>query len=103
MPDGNINGYTSGISKCCKRQISTYKGYYWCYATDYPNWTPRKREWGSYNKLSVKQLDMKTHEVINIFSSITQAQEVTGIKNISAILSNKEGRTQGGGYLWQKN
>ena len=50
-------------------------------------------------KRAVQQVDIKTHEIIHEFESITEATRKTGITHIVDVCKGK--REQSGGYFWK--
>lgn len=46
------------------------------------------------------QIDIKTNQILQIFNSIKEAEEMTKIKHISCVLSGR--RNHAGGFLWKR-
>lgn len=59
-----------------------------------------KKQYGAWKKKSVKQYDNQGN-IINTFDSISEAERITGIKNLWYVCSGK--RKSAGGYYWKYN
>lgn len=82
----------------------------WCESLDLPTHSSdykKPKEVKPKGKASdpckVQQIDKKTGKVINTFSSITEAETVTGFHHIyEASNPNNKSRKSSGGYLWKR-
>ena len=77
----------------------------WCrsygmptYINDYRRW--KKKERNKPKTYPVNQIDMNTMNVIATYSSMSEAERVTGIFHIVDVVNGK--RKQAGGYYWRK-
>lgn len=72
------------IWRCCNRNQSSYKGYIWLYIEDY-NKNGVDTYWHESNSRfkRVVQLDVKSYEIIKIWNSISEINEVLGLDNSS--------------------
>jgi hypothetical protein len=75
-------------------------GHHWCYADNYDDWCkPQKESKRHGHSKKIKQIDVKTKKVINVFSSIKEATELLKL-NRSAISQNLNGRSKSaGGFI----
>ena len=92
----NICG--SNIGAALTGRYKTSGGIYWCYVEKYDS---TKTNLLTKNKLekTVKQIDINTKNVINIFESISKAQRTTGINNICKCVLGKS--KSAGGFKWE--
>ena len=101
------NYETKGIRECCNKKRHSAYGYIWMYLKDYEIWDGDLSFYKGYgNKTAskkVKQININTNEVLNIFESSKDAERKTGIKhqNINNCCNNKERNKTAGGYAWQ--
>lgn len=90
----NALGYgRSAISSCCRCDSKTAYGYIWRYEEN----LDKKISLVSAQAKKVLQLDKK-YNLIAEFDSVSEAQRVTGINNISNCCNGK--RKTSGGYVW---
>lgn len=90
----NTLGYgRSAISTCCRCESKTAYGYVWRYEEN----LDRKTSLVSAQAKKVLQLD-KRYNLIGKFESVSDAQRITGINNISSCCNGK--RKTSGGYIW---
>ncbi len=84
-----------GIIRVCTGLTSSYKGKYFCYADDYDNYNITQ----SRKRNVVLQFD-ENGELINRFSSLTEASKFTSVRlsHISGCCHNR--RKTAGGYYW---
>lgn len=101
-----IKSKASNISRACSGQAYMSNGYQWRFVTnniDYKNnigKCPKKALYTKINK--VAQCDLETHEIIQVFNSISEASRITNVdrRSISAVCNGRY--KSSGGYYWFK-
>lgn len=90
---GRIYGVSgNAVKKWCKGyEMSTY-------INDYRRW--RKKERSKQKIYPVEQIDINTMDVIATYSSMSEAERITGIFHIVDVVNGK--RKQAGGYYWKR-
>ena len=83
----------SAIATCCRCESKTAYGYIWRYEEN----LNKKVSLVSAQAKSVLQLDKK-YNLIKRFDSVSEAQRITGVDNISSCCNGK--RKTSGGYIW---
>ena len=90
----NETGYNrSAISQCCLCKLKTAYGFIW----RYDNTLNDNLSLVSAQAKRVMQMD-KEYNIIAIFNSMSEAERITGINNISNCCNGK--RKTAGGYIW---
>lgn len=90
----NETGYNrSAISQCCLCKLKTAYGFIW----RYDNTLNDNLSLVSAQAKRVIQMD-KEYNIIAIFNSMSEAERITGINNISNCCNGK--RKTAGGYIW---
>lgn len=90
----SILGYNrSSISNCCNCKIKTAYGYVWRYEDTIDN----KISLTSAQAKKVIQMD-KQYNIVNKYNSLSDAQKVTNLGNISECCNGR--RKTAGGYIW---
>ena len=93
--DGTDNN-ASRIRMCCEGKKVSSKGYYWCYKKVYsPSWKPKDNELVS----PICQIDDDL-EVIRIFDSITEANNLFGYSQGTIIQCCNRKCRKANGYYW---
>lgn len=88
----------TAISRCCKNKQRTAGGYLWRYGDEIL--TDEHIKWcNSFNKKkTVIQYSAEGKE-IDIYDSVTNAQKITGIRNIASCCRHE--RMFAGGFIWR--
>ena len=94
------------ITQCCRDQRRRLvHGLQWRYGEE-PFIEPvREDKKGKYPKISLRkpvyQIDINTNDILNVYNSITEASDVTGV-NSTGISSAANGKQKtSGGYKWR--
>lgn len=111
-----IKPKTSNITRVCKGEAYESNGFQWKYLSDVPNYQnnigvsvlkERLREGSKkghknrvYISKKVAQCDKNTHQIIQIFDSIKEASQQTGVCFTSIYKVCRGTRQSAGGYYW---
>lgn len=112
----NLKPKSSNISKVCKEKAYESNGFQWRYLNEDIDYTlnigksplKERRQLGacmtlknhSHQSKKIAQCDKKTHDIIQIFNSVKEASEITGVYHTNIYrVCNKE-RNSAGGYYW---
>lgn len=98
---------SSNISRVCSGEAYKSKGFQWRFITndiDYKSnigSCPQKARYSNKTN-KIAQCDIETHNIIQIFNSISEASRKTGInrQNISSVCNNRN--KSASGYYWFK-
>jgi group I intron endonuclease len=90
----------SAISHICTNKRGSIKGFIFIFEKDYSEDLVKSIKKTINLSYILEKIDLKTDKVIDIYSSIKEATELTNIKHISSVCSDK--RKQAGGYYWKK-
>ena len=101
-PSGNEHSVRKCISRCCndKTKSSAY-GFLWSFLGDAPK---TKKPHNESQFKAVKQIDLKTGEIVQIFESVTEATRFLGKTDTSAICdvcNHKRNRKTAFNYGWE--
>lgn len=103
----NIKSKASNISRVCQGQAYQSNGFQWRYVEKDIDYTQNigkcpEQALSLINQQQIAQCDKESHKIIQIFNSIHEASNITGINraNITQVCNNK--RKSAGGYYWIK-
>jgi hypothetical protein len=90
------------ISKCCLGKAITAGNFYWCFESDYDQYTVREKSTVLSREVPVEQLDIKTNKVIAQYKSFSEAARVLNIASGAHIGHCCAGhRKTAYGYKWR--
>jgi len=87
----------SGICECCKDNKKSAGGFMWRYKDDEKDILPIEYDW---NTISISQYDL-TGKYIKSFTSIIEAEKITGICSSNICNCCKDNKKSADGFMWR--